>query len=212
MDISQVSSAPSMTGNDPQAQRLLSAAGMVRWVNALTPASARALRNIYAQIPDLHCKGLCANSCRTRIDMSTAELERIEGVSGRRLPESMFQREGLVCPLLEDDRCTVYGVRPTVCRLWGVAESMPCRHGCTPDGGRLLTDDEAMELQLQTLEVGGARHGGDTARARLLLQQVPELKPLMARVMRGDRAARDEMAALVRKRFPDGFTTEPPPL
>lgn len=184
---------------------------MVRWVNALTPTSARALRNIYSQIPDLHCKGLCANSCRTRIDMSTAEQERIERTIGESLPESMFQREGLVCPLLEDDRCTVYGVRPTVCRLWGVAESMPCRHGCTPDGGKLLTDDEAMELMLQAADAGGARHG-DTARARALLQQLPEMKPLMARVLRGDRAARDEMAALVRKRFPTGFPTEPPPL
>lgn len=102
---------------------------MVRWVNALNPTSARALRNVYAQIPDLHCKGLCANSCRTRIDMSVAERERIEGITGARLPERMFQREGLVCPLLHEDR-----------------------------------------------------------------------------------AARDEASALVRKRFPDGFTAEQPPL
>jgi hypothetical protein len=180
-------------------------------VNALNPTSARALRNVYAQIPDLHCKGLCANSCRTRIDMSVAERERIEGITGARLPERMFQREGLVCPLLHEDRCTVYGVRPTVCRLWGVAESMPCPHGCVPDGGRLLTDDEAIELQLQALDAGTPR-SGDTDRARRLLQQLPELKPLLARVLRGDRAARDEASALVRKRFPDGFTAEQPPL
>jgi Fe-S-cluster containining protein len=180
---------------------------MVRWVNALTPASARALRNVYAQIPDLHCKGLCANSCRTRIDMSVAEKERIEGNIGRKLPQYMFDVAGETCPLLANDACTVYGLRPVVCRLWGAAESMPCPHGCAPEGGTLLTDDEALELMLRALEVGGARYG-DTARARKLLHQLPEMRPLMARVLRGDYTAGPEMAALVRKRFPRGVPTE----
>lgn len=180
---------------------------MVRWVNALTPTSARALRNVYAQIPDLHCKGLCASSCRTRIDMSAAEKERIEATIGRPLPRVMFEIAGAPCPLLSGTKCSVYGLRPTVCRLWGVAESMPCPHGCTPEGGRLLTDQEVLELMLRALEVGGARYG-DTERARKMLHQLPEMRPLIARVLRGDHAAAAEMAALARKRFPRGVPPE----
>jgi hypothetical protein len=41
------------------------------------------------------------------------------------------------CPALKDGRCSVYDVRPTLCRLWGVVEDMPCPWGCVPDGGRL---------------------------------------------------------------------------
>lgn len=46
----------------------------------------------------------------------------------------------LTCSLLRDDRCSVYDIRPSICRLWGLVESMPCLWGCKPD--RYLTDPE----------------------------------------------------------------------
>ena len=31
-------------------------------------------------------------------------------------------------------RCTIYPVRPTICRLWGVTEDMPCPWRCKKSG------------------------------------------------------------------------------
>lgn len=172
-------------------------------MTALDPTAIRALRSLYAEIPDVECKGLCITACRTRIDMSGLERERIERRIGRPLPLAMSRVEGLPCPMLDHSRCTIYGLRPVVCRLYGVVESMICPHGCLPPGGRHFTDDEALDFMVRAMEIGGSPHG-DVRQARALLEHLPEAKPLFARVMRGDRAARDEVAALIQARFPDG--------
>ncbi len=65
------------------------------------------------------------------------------------------------CPALTaDDRCSVYEDRPTVCRLWGAQQAMPCPHGCQPDGG-LLDDVTGLQLLAQSLSAGGdnGQHG-----------------------------------------------------
>jgi Fe-S-cluster containining protein len=51
-------------------------------------------------------------------------------------------------------RCAVYGIRPMVCRLWGLVEGMPCPHGCRPDGG-LLPDTEGRRLLIEAERIGG---------------------------------------------------------
>lgn len=45
------------------------------------------------------------------------------------------------CPALDFiGRCSVYEIRPLICRLWGVVETMKCHYGCEPE--RYLTDEE----------------------------------------------------------------------
>lgn len=39
-----------------------------------------------------------------------------------------------------DGRCSVYVVRPLLCRLWGMVDKMRCPHGCVPS--RWPADDE----------------------------------------------------------------------
>jgi hypothetical protein len=52
------------------------------------------------------------------------------------------------CPALTVlGRCSIYEDRPTICRLWGVVESMPCPWGCRPD--RYLTDEQGHALLAQ---------------------------------------------------------------
>jgi hypothetical protein len=94
----------------------------------------RELDAMYAEMPTLDCQGKCAEACGP-ILMSRVEWERIEerGEVGPLGPD-------LTCPLLDGERCSVYDIRPTICRLWGMVESMPCLWGCKPS--RLLTDDE----------------------------------------------------------------------
>lgn len=96
---------------------------------------------IYTKLPYMECKGLCQKLCGP-ILMARGELERIEAHVG----EIPRMGESLVCPLLRNGRCTVYDIRPLICRLWGLVRKMRCPYGCRPKkwvsdkkAGKLLT-------------------------------------------------------------------------
>lgn len=58
------------------------------------------------------------------------------------------------CPYLTDGRCSIYDARPMICRMWGVARTMPCPHGCEPE--RWLDQGEEAEFvrRLKEIESG----------------------------------------------------------
>lgn len=102
-----------------------------------------ALDVIYARIPPMRCRGLCTEACGP-IAMSRLEWERIEEVRGAPMPG--YGPVTNSCPLLtRDGRCSVYEVRPLICRLWGAILALPCPHGCGP--ARPLTLPEVLALQ-----------------------------------------------------------------
>lgn len=104
---------------------------------------------LYRQLPTVQCRGKCQQSCRG-LDMTTAERRRIRHSHGVHIPP-----KPPVCPALGPlGTCTVYPVRPLLCRLWGVAEAMPCPHGCRPDPG-YLTDREVVWYIARAVEIGG---------------------------------------------------------
>lgn len=104
---------------------------------------------VWAKVPTIACKGLCAHSCGPVL-MSNAEwaVMRSNG-----LPAPV--KDCLDCPALAWERCSLYDVRPLICRLWGVVDrdGMRCPHGCQPE--RWLTDDEAHDLLTQMTRAGG---------------------------------------------------------
>jgi Fe-S-cluster containining protein len=109
----------------------------------------RVLREIYASIPDAGCKGLCTDQCST-IPIFDFELERLEAVTGRKLPTMSAGEEigglllgteiGTPCPMLVMGRCSVYDDRPLICRAFGSVDGLRCPHGCRPE--KLLTNAE----------------------------------------------------------------------
>lgn len=128
------------------------------------------LTAIYAQIPDIDCKGLCAASCGpiliapTEMLNATALATDPIPFTGRVTLTSLDDRDdhGLLnlppgewyyphtdrkgrCPLLKNGRCTVHPNRPLICRLYGVVPEMTCPYGCRPD--RWLTPDEVENLK-----------------------------------------------------------------
>lgn len=102
------------------------------------------LRDAYAQVPGVKCKGLCHDTCNT-IPVAPRELRVLRHATGRDLTTErmgvsnlLTERGGSVdrCPLLGlDNRCTAHEVRPLVCRLYGVADHprMRCPWGCEPE-------------------------------------------------------------------------------
>ena len=124
-----------------------------------------ALEDVYDRIPEVSCKGLCQDSCGP-IAMSVEEDRRIREL-GTSIPPmtaslaAIERGEDYYCPALVDGRCSVYDVRPTICRLWAATETMPCPHGCTPD--EALTRDESHVLLRLAAEIGGGMVEGSFA-------------------------------------------------
>lgn len=104
---------------------------------------------LWAKIPDAGCKGLCVEACGP-IGMTRLEAAILMD-TGRLNPELLepygsgllhIPHDG-VCPMLSDDgRCTVYAVRPAICRAFGAVDHplMRCPHGCEPAGGPMAHD------------------------------------------------------------------------
>lgn len=104
---------------------------------------------IYAELPDLACRGLCQDSCGP-IGWSTEEAAAVTQAGG----EPPTFGPTLRCTYLDDHgRCRVYAVRPLICRLFGLTDTMRCRHGCTPS--RWLTEGEARALLVRYEAVVG---------------------------------------------------------
>lgn len=105
-----------------------------------------ALDVLYAELPSIDCQGKCLESCGP-IVMSRIEWKRIlrhPVLKGKKEPR---MRPDFSCPFLVSERCGVYKIRPMICRLWGVVESMPCHWGCVPD--RTLTHAEGYEFLIR---------------------------------------------------------------
>lgn len=142
-------------------------------MSAVSYTRAQALADlaaIYAELPGLLCKGRCADTC-TVVDGSVLE-RTLLAERGRPLPPrmSLAEAEALIasgaarCPALGPlGNCTVYDVRPMVCRLFGLigkatadgpvqrTAAMACDHGCDPE--RWLTQAEGFALLRRVDEV-----------------------------------------------------------
>ncbi|WP_199523791.1 hypothetical protein [Micromonospora craterilacus] len=103
---------------------------------------------LYAELPDIDCKGLCHESCNA-IAMTPLERDRIRergiDISPLHMP----------CPALTPlRRCSVREVRPLICRLYGLVERMACPHGCRPEGG-FVPEATARRLLARAEVIGG---------------------------------------------------------
>lgn len=112
-------------------------------------AKREALDALYAQIPDAGCKGLCQEFCGPVV-MSSEEWQRIKERAGN------VRAVSLQCPLLSPEgKCTVYEVRPMICRLWGSVESLRCPHGCKP--AAYLSKEDGFEFLAGAEEISEGR-------------------------------------------------------
>lgn len=101
------------------------------------------LKAIWDKVPKMEdCKGKCQASCGP-IPTYSPERKLIEGRTGKELKTV----GNLRCSMLTAaGACSVYSIRPLICRLWGAVDhpAMRCPEGCKPE--RWLTHEEAMEL------------------------------------------------------------------
>jgi Fe-S-cluster containining protein len=121
---------------------------MTRRRKPTRPEAIAALEDLYNQMPALECRGLCHDSC-TAIDASELERERLRArgvelplhMSPERLHRLIAAGKTPRCPALSGlNTCSVYDVRPLICRAFGLVidpadprGGMLCEHGCVPD-------------------------------------------------------------------------------
>lgn len=137
----------------------------------MAPNRRQALRRLYDQVPEINCKGLCADSCGP-IEMSTTERATIRKrgveITDRDVALARLRDEGdFDCDALVDGRCSVYEDRPMICRLWGVTETLRCPYGCEAE--RVLPDDEGFVLLADSLRAGGAYFPDELASTKAML-------------------------------------------
>jgi Fe-S-cluster containining protein len=139
--------------------------------------SKASLRQLYSELPGIDCQRKCQEFCGV-IEMTREEWERIIkhlGYAPRGNPRT------LVCPMLTaDGRCSVYQLRPLICRLWGVVEGMKCPYGCQPNPD-YLSNDEAFVFLVRSGAMDGRTYSKEEAEA-FLGQRPPEVKWEMERL------------------------------
>jgi uncharacterized protein len=132
------------------------------------------LEALYASLPTIQCKRKCLNYCGP-ILISKIEAARLEAKRGHLDRQACFEAAKKIslpapailereyigigikdhCVFLEPmfGYCTVYKMRPLVCRLWGMMDTplMRCPHGCVPT--RWVTDAESKRLHLAVIAI-----------------------------------------------------------
>lgn len=136
------------------------------------------IKAIWDKVPDVHCKGLCIQSCGP-IMMSNAEAQNLQEKYGF-VPKAAVQdndgnaidgldtvlmntimqigTDAVTCSALKDGKCSVYEDRPLICRLFGAIRGsriMPkCPYGCRPDSWLLDRKAKKMLDQMDRIQTG----------------------------------------------------------
>ena len=110
------------------------------------------LDKMYKQLPKINCKQLCEASCSI-IPIGDLERKRIEkwlGFNPFLTPEQIIEDLKskspcqFTCSLLKEGKCSIYRIRPLICRLFGLTKKMQCPFGCVPD--KWMDDKVAREM------------------------------------------------------------------
>lgn len=128
--------------------------------------SALAREAIYAKIPEVNCKGLCVANCGP-ILCSKGEAHEIEKWTGQNIMEWADQPAPLAvrispCTFLLAGRCSIYSMRPAICRLFGAVDHamLRCPHGCRPE--KYLTERESRAILAEIEALSSPSKPSDT--------------------------------------------------
>lgn len=122
------------------------------------------LDRIYARLPKIKCKGKCYTSCGI-IPMTKIEKDRIiekVGFTGidpfpplSQYIDDFNAHMDVTCKMLDPvtKKCTIYAIRPYICRLYGLTKGLPCRYGCIPE--RWLSQKEAFLIRWEIEKLKG---------------------------------------------------------
>lgn len=99
--------------------------------------------------------------------MSRLEMKRICERTGKTEKELDFMtvmENGGTCPLLKDNRCSVYDIRPAICKVFGASDHhrLQCPHGCKPKNPLSASDTDQLIDTSEQLGHGFPAHSHAT--------------------------------------------------
>ena len=114
------------------------------------------------KLPSFQCKEGCYDCCGP-VMLSRLEYMRCVKASGRTAEDVKQQMQNnlkqgiLTCPLLDNEtkKCSVYEVRPAICRLFGVVKGeLLCPHGYAPDEAAMISNEKSRAILQKVEELG----------------------------------------------------------
>ena len=116
---------------------------------------------ILATIPSFKCKEGCADCCGP-VQLTRLEYYRCVKASDRsaedvrRHMERNLKQKTCQCPLIDTrtKRCSVYEVRPAICRVFGTTGELACPHGYAPEPEQMLSEEQAREILALVEQLG----------------------------------------------------------
>ena len=116
----------------------------------MTPNDNSILASLYDSIPDTSSTCEKCSDCCGVVPFVETEASNAEAWTGKRP-----HLNGISCGYLSDHKCTIYEIRPFMCRLMGAADIIQCekkrKNGCNPP----LTREQASHLVKMYRQVGG---------------------------------------------------------
>ena len=123
------------------------------------------LEAIYAQIPEVTCTH-CHHCCGPLIWFKPEEINIrrfLQENNMKYLTKSSeeFAQNGIKCPYIKNDRCSIYPARPIVCRLQGNIAELPChQHQIQPlNQDQIRQIKQSMDLLIRETESIGEIYG-----------------------------------------------------
>ena len=103
------------------------------------------IEDIYSLIPDFMCTVGCHECCRNFgvPSQTKVEADRIKAFLGERSMQ-IGKAQGSTCPYLNATGCSIYPVRPLICRLYGTSPNYRCNMDVAPL--KMLHEDEEADI------------------------------------------------------------------
>lgn len=105
------------------------------------------------------CRKGCSSCCHYAVSISEIEIQFIEAHSKHRRSKAIFPKRdfhGTACPFLSDNECSIYSVRPYLCRRHH--SLAPDAQWCMPDvafeGSFARLESSELELAVDQLRAG----------------------------------------------------------
>ena len=117
------------------------------------------LNEIYSKIPNFQCRH--CHKCSGPIIWFKPEEINIRNYLKENNIEYVvwsiddFKKNNMMCPYLKNDRCSIYPVRPIVCRLQGNISELPCEHNKNNYMNKKLYLEIKKEFNTFLKEIGG---------------------------------------------------------
>jgi len=123
------------------------------------------LNRIYSKIPEYDCKH--CHECTSPIFWFYPEEVNIRNYLIKNnmgyltYSTEEFQKNNMQCPYLKNNRCSIYPVRPIVCRLQANIIELPCKYKISEymSNEKLLEIKEEFNQLLRDLDVLGQFYG-----------------------------------------------------